>query len=136
VRPELHTVAGIVVADDVLFGVSVLPHDRQFLQVKPRLLECLDGRFRLGMGRVDTDHCVVLSHGFPPHVMMPGHVLFRRLRWQDRTPILHLDARGAVPLRHSVLLFVALAKSIPIEHERDASHMALTPAEHCPGTVR
>src|SRR4029450_11062182 len=31
--------------------------------------------------------------------MMPGYVLFLRLRWQDRKHILHLDARYAMPLR-------------------------------------
>jgi hypothetical protein len=115
--------------DDVLFGVIVLPHDGQFLHVKPRLLQGFDRRFRLRMGGVDTDHCVVLSHGFPPPVMMRDSVLFLRLRWKDRKHILHLDARGAMPLRHP-FIFVVLAKPIPIEHERDTSPI------HCPHARR
>ncbi|MCM3903981.1 MAG: hypothetical protein ND866_19955 [Pyrinomonadaceae bacterium] len=31
----LHAVTGVVVADDVLFGVIVLAHDEQFLHVEP-----------------------------------------------------------------------------------------------------
>ncbi len=61
--PHLHAIAGGVVPDDVLFGVIVLPHDGQLLHVEPRPLEFFDRRFCLGVGGVDTDHCMVLSHG-------------------------------------------------------------------------
>src|SRR4029434_1557696 len=64
--PDLHAIAGSVVPNDVLFGVIILPHDRQFLDVAPRALEGFDRRFRLDMGRVNTNHCTVLSHACPP----------------------------------------------------------------------
>jgi hypothetical protein len=55
--------AGVVVADDVLFCLIVLAYDGQFLHVKPRLLEFLDGSFCVGVRVVDSYHSVVLSHG-------------------------------------------------------------------------
>jgi len=41
-----------VLFGEVLFGVIVLPHDGQLLHVEPRLLECFDRRFCLGVGGV------------------------------------------------------------------------------------
>ena len=47
--PDLHAVAGVVVADDMLLGVIALAHDGQLRHIEPRPLECLDAGFRLGV---------------------------------------------------------------------------------------
>nr|WP_218120460.1 hypothetical protein [Nitrosomonas sp. Nm132] len=64
--PDLHAVTGVIVADDVLFGVIILAHDGQFLHVESRPLEFFDARFCLGVGVVYPNYSAIFSHGFPP----------------------------------------------------------------------
>ena len=66
--PDLHALAGIVVADNVLFGVIVFADDGQLFHVEPRALEFFDALFCLGVGVVDANYCVILSHGFLRHI--------------------------------------------------------------------
>lgn len=63
--PDLHAVAGVVVADDMFLGVIVLAHDGELLHVKPGPLEFLDAGFCLGVRAVDPDDCGIVSHGLP-----------------------------------------------------------------------
>ena len=58
--PVLHAVAGVVVADDMLFRVVILADDRQLLHVEAVLLKFADGVFGLVVGLEDRDDGVLV----------------------------------------------------------------------------
>jgi hypothetical protein len=62
----LHTVAGIVVSYDLLFGVIALADDGQFLHVKLRPLKFLHGFLCLGVAIVNGYNWFVSDMAYSP----------------------------------------------------------------------
>ena len=72
--PELHPVPGVVEPDDILLGMVVLPHHGERLHVKARFLELFDRGIGIGVGLVDSNHCVLVAHFIPPFVFSGSYL--------------------------------------------------------------
>ena len=66
--PVHHTVAGVVVADNMLIRVVILADDRQLLHVEAALLEFANSVFSLAVRFINSYDGVLFGHVWVPHL--------------------------------------------------------------------